>query len=188
MNDSGESMERITVEDLENLVGELRMMARGLLVNEGRNHSFTPTALAMSALRRAKLKDLEWEQVQWESRTHFFCSLSEAMRHALVDHARRRKSKGRAKMVYLAPDDAVFQNLAHDADQQPDRLLQLEDAMIRLRLLESRLATVITHYYYLGHSTKEIAGILDVNEKTVDRDLQRARILLRKLFERESRD
>ena len=50
MSDSGESKETITVEDLENLVGELRMMARRLLVNEGRNHSFTPTALAMSAL------------------------------------------------------------------------------------------------------------------------------------------
>lgn len=182
MNDPKEPMDRIVVDDLQNLVGELRMMARGFLSGERRNHSFTPTALAMSALRRAKLKEQDWEDVRWENRAHFFSCLAEAMRHALVDHARRRLSKGRSKLVYLPPDETVFVNLALDADETPDRYLRLEEAMSKLGQLEPRLANVITHYYYLGQTTREIGEVLDISEKTVDRDLNRGRILLKKLL------
>lgn len=185
MNEPEESSDKIEVNDLKNLVGELRMMARRLLSGERRNHSFTPTGLAMSALRRAKLKDQEWEDVRWENRAHFFSCLSEAMRHSLVDHARRRSAKGRGNVVYLPPDETVFRNLAQDADQEPERYLHLEEAMEKLRLTENRLATVVSHFYYLGHSTHEIATILDISEKTVDRDLNRGRVLLRKFLTRD---
>lgn len=185
MNDPKESMEKIAVEDLQNLVGELRMMARGLLSGERKNHSFTPTGLAMSALRRAKLKNQDWEEVRWENRAHFFSCVAEAMRHSLVDHARRRSAKGRGNLVYLPPDESIFRNLAQDADEQPDRYLHLEEAMEKLRLTENRLATVVSHFYYLGHSIHEIATILDISEKTVDRDLNRGRVLLKKFLTRD---
>ncbi len=63
--------ERISVADLRDLVGELRMMARHFLSLE-KVHSFTPTALAMTALRRAKLTEQDWSEVRWENRAHFF--------------------------------------------------------------------------------------------------------------------
>src|SRR5215831_10715801 len=91
----------ISIEDLQNLVGELRMLARRLLATESRAHSFTPTLLAMSALRRAKLKQQDWQEVRWENRAHFFSGLSRAMRNALIDHARRRKAKSRDALIYF---------------------------------------------------------------------------------------
>src|SRR5689334_5292995 len=107
MNPSNTLVECIGVDDLRNLVGELRMMARQLLTCESHKHSFTPTALAMTALRRAKLHDQEWQEVRWKNRAHFFSSLATAMRNALIDYARRRKGKGRDNIIYLPPDEIL---------------------------------------------------------------------------------
>src|SRR5258706_4288680 len=122
----------ITIADLKGLIGELRMMARGLLALEGTAHSFTPTGLAMTALRRAKLKDQDWEEVRWENRAHFFSAIARAMRHALIDHARRRKSKGRESILYLSPDEMVFHSLPNEAEERPERIILLEEALARL--------------------------------------------------------
>ena len=175
--------ECIGVEDLRNLVGELRMMARQLLSTESQAHSFTPTALAMTALRRMKLKEQDWEDVRWENRAHFFAALIKAMRHALVDHARRRRAKGRNNLVYLPPDEAVFRDLPAEAEERPERILRLEEAVARLGATEARLAGVIHQFYYLGYSTSEMGRFAKVSEKTVDRDLKKARTLLRKMLE-----
>jgi RNA polymerase sigma-70 factor, ECF subfamily len=173
----------VTVEDLRTLIGELRMMARQLLATESGAHSFTPTALAMTALRRAKLKDQEWEDIRWENRAHFFSALTTAMRHALIDHARRRKAKGRDGIIYLPPDENVFQDLPAAAEDRPERVILLEEALARLERVDRRLADALQQFYFAGYSTAEMAIFAGVSEKTVDRDLKRARVLLRKIFE-----
>lgn len=177
----------IGVDDLRNLVGELRMMARQLLTSESHRHSFTPTALAMTALRRAKLEDQDWKDVRWENRDHFFSALARAMRHALIDHARRRKAKGRENLVYVAPDEMLLRDLAAEAEDCPERIAFLEEALVRLESVEPRLAQVIHQFYFLGQSTGEMAVVGNISEKTVDRDLKKARILLRKLMEENHR-
>ncbi len=82
------SSEIITVADLKNLMGELRALARSILSSESNPRSLTPTALAVTALLRAKVKDQDWDDVRWENRTHFFGALISTMKHALVDRAR----------------------------------------------------------------------------------------------------
>lgn len=173
----------IGVDDLSNLVGELRIMARHLLNTESHNHSFTPTALAMTALRRAKLQDQDWRDVRWANRAHFFSALATAMRHALIDHARRRRAKGREKLVYLPPDEILFRDLPLDAEERPERIVVLEEALSRLESAHKRLADAVHQFYYVGYSTAEMARFNGVSEKTIDRDLKKARILLRQLME-----
>jgi RNA polymerase sigma factor (TIGR02999 family) len=164
-------------------VGELRMMARQLLNTESRMHSFTPTALAMTALRRMKLKEEDWENVRWENRAHFFSALATAMRHALIDHARRRKARGRDNLVYLPPDENLFRDLPAEAQERPDRIIRLEEAVSRLAASDKRLADVVHQFYYAGYSVSEMARFAGVSEKTVDRDLKKARTVLRKMLE-----
>ena len=183
MNDKDAGTHSIGLDDLANLIGELRSMARSLLGSESGFHSFTPTALAMTALRRAKLKDQDWEDVRWENRAHFFASLAAAMRHALIDHARRRKAKGRESILYFAPDEIIFHNLAAEAEERPERIILLEEALRRLSQSDRRLADVVEQFYYLGHSIPDIARVGGVSEKTVDRHLKRARAALRKMVE-----
>jgi RNA polymerase sigma factor (TIGR02999 family) len=178
--------ESITLDDLRDLVGELRMVAARLLSCESRHHTYTPTALAMSALRRVKLKDQDWEAMQWANRAHFFAALSLAMRNALVDHARRRRARGREHLVYLPPDEGVFLDLPAEAEARPERILILEEALARLESGDARLSEVVRQYYYFGYSVPEIARFLGVSGKTVDRDLNKARVLLRKIIEETS--
>lgn len=157
------------------------MLARRLLATESRSHSFTPTALAMSALRRVRFKEQDWEEVRWENRNHFFAALTLAMRHALIDHARRRKAKGRNNIIYFPPDENFFSNLPVEADERPERIILLEEALARMEAADARLAEVVRQFYYAGYSISEMARFGGVSEKTVDRDLKRARTLLRKM-------
>jgi RNA polymerase sigma-70 factor (ECF subfamily) len=183
MKETNAPTEPIGLDDLKNLIGELRMMARQLLSSESHKHSFTPTALAMTALRRAKLQEQEWQDVRWENRAHFFSALATAMRHALIDHARRRGAKGRDTIVYLPPDEILFRDLPTDADERPERVVLVEEALTRLASENKRLADAVHQFYFLGYSTAEMARFSGVNEKTVDRDLKKARIILRKMME-----
>jgi RNA polymerase sigma factor (TIGR02999 family) len=174
--------EIITVDDLSNLLGELRSMARNLLMKERSPRSLTPTALALSALRRAKAADADWEQVTWENRMHFFGILRVAMRHALIDHARRAR---RSPLTDSEPwtEDAL-RNLPEQADRWPCRIIDLHEALAIMRNHEARLAEVIEMHYFIGFSVPEIAAVSEVSEKTVDRELKRARTYLQKLLER----
>src|SRR6266704_3694200 len=177
------SAQPISIEDLQNLLGELRMLARRLLATESRTDSFTPTVLAMTALRRVKLKEQDWAEVRWENRAHFFNALARAMRNALIDHARRRKAKGRDAIIYFAPDENFFSNLPAEADEKPERIILLEEALARVEAEDKRLAEVVRQFYYAGYSIADMARFSGVSEKTVDRDLKKARIILRKLLE-----
>lgn len=174
--------ECITQDDLRDLQGELRMVAARLLNNESQGNTYTPTALAMTALRRVKLKEQDWEDVRWENRAHFFASIATAMRNALIDHARRRRACGRDKVVYLPPDEAVFLDLAGEAEERPERILVLEEALVRLEQADSHLAEMIHQFHFFGYSIQEMARFGEVSEKTVDRALKRARVLLKKLI------
>jgi RNA polymerase sigma factor (TIGR02999 family) len=182
----GNPTESISIEHLQNLVGELRMIARRLLSTESGAHSFSPTLLAMTALRRAKLKDQDWEEVRWENRAHFFSGLARAMRNALIDHARRRKAKGRDAIVYFPPDENFFSNLPAEAEDKPDQIILLEEALAKIEAEDKRLADVVHQFYYAGYSVSDMARFAGVSEKTVDRDLKKARIILRKMLEEPS--
>jgi RNA polymerase sigma factor (TIGR02999 family) len=173
----------VLIADLQNLLGELRLLARRLLATESRADSFTPTLLAMTALRRVKLKEQDWEDVRWENRAHFFAALSKAMRNALIDHARRRKAKGREAILYFPPDESFFNNLAAEAEEKPDRIILLEEALARIEAQDKRLAEVVSQFYYAGYSISDMARFVGVSEKTVDRELKKARTILRKMME-----
>src|SRR5438132_1421946 len=187
MDSESHSTQPISIEDLQNLLGELRMLARRLLATESRTDSFTPTVLAMTALRRVKLKDQDWAEVRWENRAHFFNALTRAMRNALIDHARRRKARGRDAIIYFAPDENFFSNLPAEADEKPERIILLEEALARVEAEDKRLAEVVRQFYYAGYSIADMAHFSGMSEKTVDRDLKKARIILRKMLEDLSR-
>ena len=159
------------------------MMARRLLNQESGPCSFTPTALAMTALRRVKLEEQSWQEVRWENRAHFFSAIARAMRHALIDHARRRKARGRDHLIYVPPDELLLRDPANEAEQRPERLLLLEEALTQMEVSHKRLAETLHQFYFLGHTTAEMARCNGISEKTVDRDLKKARLLLRQLME-----
>lgn len=179
--------ENITIGNLQDLLGELRAMARCLLNKESDPQSLTPTALAMTALRRAKLAAEKWEDVKWENKAHFFSILSRAMRNALVDHARKCTAKGRDKVIHVPWNDSMLLNLPAAVEERPAQFLALDEALERLKAEAPNLSDTINQFYFAGYTVGEMAGFSGLSEKTVDRNLKRARTLLKRLMEEPSR-
>jgi RNA polymerase sigma factor (TIGR02999 family) len=107
----------------------------------------------------------------WENRAHFFAAASRAMREVLVDHARRRtagKRGGGAAVITLT-------SVRGDLSVRIDELLVLDDALERLRTLNARLLVVVEMRYFGGFEDHEIARVLNVSTRTVERDWLKAR-------------
>jgi RNA polymerase sigma factor (TIGR02999 family) len=157
------------------LYHELRQIAHRQLAIRAREGTLCTTAL----VHEAYLKLIDQSQADWRDRAHFLAVASLAMRHVLVDRAKARhalKRGGERRRITL--DDAEIA-----VDDQPEALLQLDDAMNHLALLQPRLARVVECRFFGGLTEDEIAEALGVTVRTVQRDWVKARMLLQRALE-----
>jgi RNA polymerase sigma factor (TIGR02999 family) len=152
----------------ELVYAELRRMASLKMRGERPGHTLTPTALANEAWLRLCGNDHSFE-----NRSHFFAVAAGAMRRLLIDYARARKAGKRAGGVRIPFEDVVI--AAPETDEQ---LLSLDEALTRLAEVDSRAARVVELHYFAGLTHREIADILAVTRRTVDRDWTMARAWL----------
>jgi RNA polymerase sigma factor (TIGR02999 family) len=148
---------------------ELRRAARRELAIRPSDTLFT-TAL----VHELYLKFSRSSRADWRDRSHFLRAAAVAMRHILVDHARRRgaeKRGGPGGTLTLDETMAVTEN-------QIESLLEIHGALDQLALLEPRLADVIECRFFGGMTEQETAEALHITERTVRRDWVKARGLL----------
>ena len=69
---------------------ELHRLARGYMLGEREGHILQATAL----INEAFLRLINWKNVSWQNRAHFFGVSAQLMRRILVDFARSRNAKG----------------------------------------------------------------------------------------------
>ena len=151
---------------------QLRVLARAQLGRERAGHTLDPTAL----VNEAYLKLVVGPQVPWQGRTHFFAIAARAMRQVLIDYARRRgaaKRGGGWQQTTLSGDRVGF-------EIRLDELLSLDSALDRLGELDERLRQVVEYRFFAGLTEQEIAELLGVTERTVQRDWIKARAWLHK--------
>jgi RNA polymerase sigma factor (TIGR02999 family) len=149
--------------------GELKRIAHRHLREVGQPDTLSTTDL----VHEAWLK-LARGSPQWESRAHFFGAASSAMRQVLVDFARRRqaaKRGGEAGCVSLRSGDATL-------EVQLDEMLALDSALNRLNAVDPRLREVVELRFFGGLPESEIAAMLGVTARTVERDWVKARLFL----------
>lgn len=149
---------------------ELRSAAQRALARERAGHTLQPTDL----VHEAWLKLSAGVKVEWQGRAHFLAVASRAMRQVLVDHARRRHAGKRGA-------DAVHVSLSHAGARDaiaPEELLALDAALDRLGERDPRLRQVVECRFFGGLTEREIAEVLGVTERTVQRDWARARAWL----------
>jgi RNA polymerase sigma factor (TIGR02999 family) len=130
-------------------------------------------------VHEAYLKLVDQSQAQWQDRAHFLALASLAMRHVLVDRARERgtlKRGGERRRITL--DDEVLA-----AEDQPEALLMIHDALNQLGSTEPRLAQVVECRFFGGLTEQETADALGLTTRTVQRDWVKARMLLRRVLE-----
>jgi RNA polymerase sigma factor (TIGR02999 family) len=141
---------------------ELRKLAAQKLAQEKPGQTLQATALVHEAYLR--LVDTEKVQ-QWNSRGHFFAAAAEAMRRLLIGNARRKHAQKRGGQAQRVDLDAI--ELADGPAS--DKLLALEDALIRLADKDPVKGELVKLRYFAGLTTQEAAAILGISTATADR-------------------
>ena len=153
----------VALEQLMPLVHrELHRIARRHMAAERPGHILQTTAL----VNEAYLRLINWKDIGWQSRAHFFGLAARVMRNILVDFARaqaREKRGGGGLKVSLS-------HAANIGEQQSADLVALDEALQALEKLDPRQARVVELRFFAGLNLEETAELLKVSVGTVRRD------------------
>ncbi len=167
--------------DLDALMGaiyqDMRRLAMSHMKGERYNHTLSPTAL----VHEAYVKFIDQRNTDWKNRLHFFSVASRIIRRILIDHAREKNAQkrgGRAEadergMTRISIHEHDLAAPARDVD-----LLALDEALVELATLDEQQARIVELRYFGGCTVEEVAEVLNIGKRTVDRDWQAARAWL----------
>jgi RNA polymerase sigma factor (TIGR02999 family) len=171
---------RVDVDQLFSIVyQELRAIAHRQLRARQRDGDPTPTLATTALVNEAYLKLVDQSHATWRDRAHFLSIAAVAMRHILVDHARARLTEKRGGGRRRITLEENLLNLDREAEQ----LVALDDGLKELESMNSRLARVVEMRFFAGLAEHEIAEVLGVTVRTIERDWAKARALLRQALE-----
>ena len=152
---------------------ELHRLARTRLRDGGRNTVLDTTCL----VHETYLRFVSAGELRAEDRRAFFAYASQVMRSVIVDSARERIAQKRGgDWLPLT----LSTQLAGNIDDH-ETVLKVHEALEALERADPRLAQVAQMRYFGGYSEQEIAETLDIGERTVRRDWEKARLILAEL-------
>jgi len=160
------------------LYDELRQQARRRLRMERSGHTLDSVGL----VNEVYLKLLGQRRLNAADRSQFFAIAGNTMRRILVDHARRKKRLKRGGDV---PDLSLEEWAGAMTVAEASELVALDDALDRLSAINPRGSQVVQYRFFSGLTLDEIAQVMDVSSKTVQRAWTAARAWLRKEVSRE---
>ncbi len=140
---------------------ELRELADRYLSAEAAEHTLQPTAL----VHEVYLRLIGQEDGGWQSRAQFFCVAARAMRHLLIDHARRRRAAKRGSDRRRLCIDEI----AEPGRERSEYLIALDDALKELAAMDPQLGRLVELRFFGGLSIEETAEALGVSPTSVKR-------------------
>jgi len=149
---------------------QLRKLAAAKMAHEAPGQTLQPTALVHEAWLRLGAD----QQPDWQNRGHFFAAAAEAMRRILVESARRKlrlKRGGGQERIELHES-------ALEAPVEDEKILQVHEALEALAAQDPLKANIVKLRFFGGLDHAEIAALLGVNEKTVRRHWEVAKVRL----------
>lgn len=149
---------------------ELRKLAASKLAQQPPDQTLQPTAL----VHEAYIRLLGDGSRSWEDRRHFFAAAAEAMRHLLVDRARRKaalRHGGGWHRVDL--DNVVVATKTTD-----DNILLMNEALEKLTAHDPAAAELIKLRFFAGLTFPQAAEVLGMSERTAKRSWAYARAWL----------
>jgi RNA polymerase sigma factor (TIGR02999 family) len=160
-----------TAERLLPLVYEhLRRVAVHHMGLQPAGHTLQPTALVHEAFLRL----VGNAEHTWADRRHFFAAASEAMRHILVDRARRKAAVRHGNnQVPLHWEDVV-----READAPDEQVIAVHDALDQLAAQDPTAAELVKLHFFAGFTFIEAADLLGISERTAKRTWSYARAWL----------
>lgn len=151
---------------------ELYRLASHYMQHQPPDHLLQATAL----VNEAWLHMIDWRNMTWQNRAHFFGVAANIMRRILVDEGRKRQSVkhgGNAIHVTLGAADEMAWH------KNPD-LVALDDALKTLAEFDERRSRIVELRFFGGLSVEETAEVLGISPRTVAREWRLAQAWLYK--------
>jgi RNA polymerase sigma factor (TIGR02999 family) len=134
-----------------------------------RRVSYGDTAPTTALVNELYLRLASGAQWSAANRAHFFAAVAKALRHIVIDRARRRHAGKRPD-----PDRLVTWTEGLVAQTPAQEMLALDAALDELARLDERKARIVEMRYFAGMSAMETADALDVSTETIRRELRLA--------------
>jgi RNA polymerase sigma factor (TIGR02999 family) len=111
-------------------------------------------------------------RLEYHDRGHFYGIAARAMRHILVDYARRHGAakRGGPDRKAISLDEALI-----GVEERADALLALDEALSELERVDPRLGQVVQCRFFGGLTEEETGEVLGVTARTVRRDWLKAK-------------
>jgi RNA polymerase sigma factor (TIGR02999 family) len=152
---------RAAAELLPLVYAELRRLAAHKMANEAPGHTLQPTAL----VHEAWLRLVPAAHQSFQNRGHFFAAAAESMRRILIEHARKKsRLKRGGDQARLNLDDLELAAAPPD-----DKLLLVDEALKQLEREAPDKARIVVLKFFGGLTNQQVAEILQVTERTVER-------------------
>lgn len=159
---------------------ELHRQAHRYLRRESPGHTLQTSAL----VNEAYLRLIDQQQVQWQNRAHFFGIAAELMRRILLDHARgHARAKRGGGAVHVPLDEA-----ATVSGQRAAEFLALDEALQELTRFDVRKGRLVELRFFGGLSHEEIAEVMGLSLRTVEREWRKARAWLQRALSNQTPD
>jgi RNA polymerase sigma factor (TIGR02999 family) len=155
---------------------DLKRLARGRLHASGRNATLDTSSLVHESYLRFAASG----RLRLQDRVHFMRWAGRVMRSVIVDFARRRNAERRGGN---ATRISLTDRLIPGTMRPEEEILRVHEALDQIAGLNGRLAQVVELRYFAGMTDGEIAEALAITDRTVRRDWDKARLLLREALE-----
>jgi RNA polymerase sigma factor (TIGR02999 family) len=157
------------------LYAELHRMARRELSKRGSGVTLGATTL----LHDAYIDIANREGPSFPDRNRFMGYASRVMRGIIIDYVRSRQAQKRGGLYEMT---SIRTDIAEAISDSMD-LSQLSEALDELAKVEPRLSRIVDLKFFCGFSFAEIGAMLELSERTVQRDWEKARIYLHNVLQ-----
>jgi len=173
-----QSGEKAAIDDLfREVYSDLRVRAHLQRRRWKGNPSLQTTAL----LNEAYLKLVHPSTKSWKSRSHFLAASARAMRHILIDRARKKRRQKRGGDAPKLSLEALKERLGREVamtGEDAEAIVLLHEALERFEEVHKRAAKGVECRFFAGMTIDEAAEALDVSTATIKRDWRLARLWL----------
>ena len=160
------------------VVEELKKIAHKYMSGERPGNILQTTALVNEALIK-----LIPEKITFENRKHFYRLVAKRMRQVLVDYARKQSAAKRGKWAVEQLDDRNAKDLL---SERSNELLMLDEALTKLAQTDERKSAIVECHFFIGLTIAEVAELLGLSKKTVERDWNFTRAWLKREMSEEA--
>lgn len=150
---------------------QLREIAQACLRRERPDGMLQPTAMVNEVFTGL----LEIRRVALNDRSHFFAFAARLTRRILVDYARKSNAEKRGAGWQRIPLDTELAWAGDDGSGG----LDLSRALDELSQMDPQKTRIVELCYFLGCTVEEIAGLLNLSKRTVERNLRFSLVFLR---------